>query len=103
MSPTVLGRESLTEVIEILVADLKQKFAVASPTILVCGLSIPTPVRMATCSSEEINIINPVVEEFRSRGVNLIIRCRRTLCSPQSICSADAVLAMYHDQGIAGT
>ena len=95
-----ITRESLTEVIEILVADLKKKFAVASPTILVCGLN-PHAGEDGHLGSEEITTITPVLEEFRARGVNLIGPLPAdTLFTPKHLEGADAVLAMYHDQGL---
>ena len=95
-----ITRESLSEVIEILIADLKKKFALASPTILVCGLN-PHAGENGHLGSEEITIINPVVEAFRERGINLIGPLPAdTLFTPKHLKGADAVLAMYHDQGL---
>ena len=95
-----ISRESLSEVIEILIADLQKKFAVASPTILVCGLN-PHAGENGHLGSEEITIINPVVEAFRDRGINLIGPLPAdTLFTPKHLKGADAVLAMYHDQGL---
>ena len=95
-----ITRESLTEVIEILVSDLKKKFAVASPTILVCGLN-PHAGEDGHLGSEEITTITPVLEEFRARGVNLAGPLPAdTLFTPKHLEGADAVLAMYHDQGL---
>lgn len=95
-----ITRESLGKVIEILAADLKSKFAVASPTILVCGLN-PHAGEDGHLGSEEITTITPVLEEFRARGVNLIGPLPAdTLFTPKHLEGADAVLAMYHDQGL---
>ena len=95
-----ITRESLGMVIDILAADLKSKFAVASPTILVCGLN-PHAGEDGHLGSEEITTITPVLEEFRARGVNLIGPLPAdTLFTPKHLEGADAVLAMYHDQGL---
>ena len=95
-----ITQASLTEVINILVADLQSKFAVPSPTILVCGLN-PHAGEGGHLGREEIEIISPVLEQFRAQGINLIGPLPAdTLFTPKHLDSADAVLAMYHDQGL---
>jgi len=95
-----ITQASLTEVINILVADLQHKFAVPSPTILVCGLN-PHAGEGGHLGREEIETISPVLEKFRAQGVNLIGPLPAdTLFTPKHLDSADAVLAMYHDQGL---
>jgi 4-hydroxythreonine-4-phosphate dehydrogenase len=95
-----ITQESLTEVINILVADLQSKFSIPAPTILICGLN-PHAGEGGHLGREEIEIINPVVEQFRKQGVNLIGPLPAdTLFTPKYLDSADAVLAMYHDQGL---
>ena len=95
-----ITQASLTEVINILIADLQRKFAVPSPTILVCGLN-PHAGESGHLGREEIEIISPVLEQFRAQGINLIGPLPAdTLFTPKHLNSADAVLAMYHDQGL---
>jgi 4-hydroxythreonine-4-phosphate dehydrogenase len=95
-----ITQASLTEVINILVADLQSKFSIPAPTILVCGLN-PHAGEGGHLGREEIEIISPVLEQFRTQGVNLIGPLPAdTLFTPKHLDSADAVLAMYHDQGL---
>jgi len=90
----------LTEVIEILYNDLKTKFNIAQPTILVCGLN-PHAGESGHLGLEEIEVIEPVLEQFRQRGVNVLgPLAADTLFTPKYLDNADAVLAMYHDQGL---
>lgn len=92
--------ELLNEVIGILCLDLKQKFGVKKPVILVCGLN-PHAGEGGHLGHEEIEIITPVLEQFRSRGIDLIGPLPAdTLFTAKHLDSADAVLAMYHDQGL---
>jgi 4-hydroxythreonine-4-phosphate dehydrogenase len=95
-----ITQASLTEVINILIADLQRKFSISAPTILVCGLN-PHAGEGGHLGREEIETINPVLEQFRAQGVNLVGPLPAdTLFTPKYLDSADAVLAMYHDQGL---
>jgi 4-hydroxythreonine-4-phosphate dehydrogenase len=92
--------ELLNEVIGILCLDLEQKFGVKNPVILVCGLN-PHAGEGGHLGHEEIEIITPVLEQFRRRGINLIGPLPAdTLFTAKHLDRADAVLAMYHDQGL---
>jgi 4-hydroxythreonine-4-phosphate dehydrogenase len=82
---------------------LRQCLISHSPTILVCGLN-PHAGESGHLGLEEIEVIEPVLEQFRQRGINLLGPLPAdTLFTPKYLDNADAVLAMYHDQGIAGT
>ena len=95
-----ITQASLSKVINILVADLQTKFSIASPTILVCGLN-PHAGEGGHLGSEEIDTISPVLEKFRAQGIDLVGPLPAdTLFTPKHLDSADAVLAMYHDQGL---
>jgi 4-hydroxythreonine-4-phosphate dehydrogenase len=95
-----ITQASLTEVINILIADLQSKFSIPAPTILVCGLN-PHAGEGGHLGREEIDTISPVLEQFRAQGVNLIGPLPAdTLFTPKHLEGADAVLAMYHDQGL---
>lgn len=90
----------LTEVIEILANDLRTKFNVSSPRILVCGLN-PHAGEQGHLGKEEIDTIIPVIETLNGQGFNLVGPLPAdTLFQPQYLKGADAVLAMYHDQGL---
>lgn len=91
---------SLRQVIAILHRDLQQHFGIASPLILVCGLN-PHAGEGGHLGREEIEIISPVLDDFRQQGMNLVGPLPAdTLFTPAKLAQADAVLAMYHDQGL---
>jgi len=90
----------LNEVIDILYRDLEHKFGVNKPKILVCGLN-PHAGEGGHLGHEEINIITPVLQQWRDRGINLVGPLPAdTLFTTKNLEGADAVLAMYHDQGL---
>ncbi|MHA3117396.1 4-hydroxythreonine-4-phosphate dehydrogenase PdxA [Acinetobacter sp. ANC 4635] len=90
----------LQQVIDILLHDLKTKFQIAKPRILVCGLN-PHAGEGGYLGHEEIDVINPVLEQYRARGEQLSLCLPTdTLFTPEHLQHADAVLAMYHDQGL---
>lgn len=92
--------ESLTQTINILLADLQLKFGLSQPRVLVCGLN-PHAGEGGHLGMEEIETITPVLEQFRARGHNLVGPLPAdTLFNPKYLDGADAVLAMYHDQGL---
>ncbi|ABD80000.1 4-hydroxythreonine-4-phosphate dehydrogenase PdxA [Saccharophagus degradans] len=91
---------SLTETLNILLADLQLKFGLSQPRVLVCGLN-PHAGEGGHLGMEEIDTIIPVLEQFRARGHNLVGPLPAdTLFNPKYLSDADAVLAMYHDQGL---
>ena len=90
----------LRDVIRILDAELRKKFGVAAPRILVAGLN-PHAGESGHLGREEIDVIEPVLDRLRADGIDLVgplpadtlfSRIRQEHC--------DAVLAMYHDQGL---
>ena len=92
--------QRLHQVIDILIHDLKTKFKIEHPHILVCGLN-PHAGEGGYLGHEEIEIINPVLESYRAQGVNMSLSMPAdTLFTPEHLKDADAVLAMYHDQGL---
>ncbi|PPD33066.1 MAG: 4-hydroxythreonine-4-phosphate dehydrogenase PdxA [Methylomonas sp.] len=95
-----INQSSLTEVINILHADLRQRFGIAHPRILVCGLN-PHAGENGHLGHEEIDTIEPVLQQLRLVGLDLQGPLPAdTLFTPKYLESADAVLAMYHDQGL---
>ena len=95
-----ITEQSLSQVINILDSDLKTKFGIASPRILVCGLN-PHSGEGGHLGMEEIDTIIPTLEKLRANGINLIGPIPAdTAFTPASLTDADAVLAMYHDQGL---
>lgn len=81
-------------------AWFKSKFKIEHPKVLVCGLN-PHAGEDGYLGMEEIEVINPVLQNYRSRGENLSLSLPAdTLFTPENLKDADAVLAMYHDQGL---
>ena len=90
----------LQRVIEILQRDLQSRFRIAAPRILVCGLN-PHAGESGHLGREEIEVITPVLEALRGQGMSLDGPLPAdTLFTPRYLEQADAVLAMYHDQGL---
>ena len=93
--------DELMAVLRILDADLRDKFGIAEPRILVAGLN-PHAGESGHMGCEEIDIIAPVLERLRAEGMRLIGPLPAdTLFTPRVLPQGDAVLAMYHDQGLA--
>jgi 4-hydroxythreonine-4-phosphate dehydrogenase len=98
--PDAITKQRLHQVIDILIHDLKTKFKIATPRILVCGLN-PHAGEDGYLGREEIEIINPVLEIYRAQGIDMTLSLPAdTLFTPENLKDADAVLAMYHDQGL---
>ncbi|SNC58549.1 4-hydroxythreonine-4-phosphate dehydrogenase PdxA [Sodalis endosymbiont of Henestaris halophilus] len=98
--PGAITRNSLDEVITILVQDLKRKFDILHPCIYVCGLN-PHAGEGGHLGREEIEVIIPALDILREKGYNLVGPLPAdTLFQSQYLRRADAVLAMYHDQGL---
>ena len=98
--PDAITQERLHQVIDILIHDLKTKFKINQPRILVCGLN-PHAGEDGYLGREEIAVINPVLEEYRAQGVKMSLSLPAdTLFTSENLKDADAVLAMYHDQGL---
>jgi 4-hydroxythreonine-4-phosphate dehydrogenase len=86
--------------LRILHADLRDKFGLPAPRILVAGLN-PHAGESGHMGREEIDIITPTLERLRSEGMQLIGPLPAdTLFTPRQLEQGDAVLAMYHDQGL---
>lgn len=95
-----ITKQRLHQVIDILIHDLKTKFKINHPRILVCGLN-PHAGEGGYLGHEEIDTINPVLEDYRAQGIDMSLSMPAdTLFTPENLKNADAVLAMYHDQGL---
>tara|TARA_R110002126_G_scaffold75469_33_gene188486 strand:- start:4914 stop:5897 length:984 start_codon:yes stop_codon:yes gene_type:complete len=95
-----ITRDRLLKVITILHKDLQQKFAIANPRIYVCGLN-PHAGEDGHLGREELDIIIPALDELRADNIDLVGPLPAdTLFQPKYLNDADAVLAMYHDQGL---
>ncbi len=92
--------ECLNKVISILEHDLRTRFNIPKPKILVCGLN-PHAGENGHLGTEEIRVITPVINHFKQQGLDIVGPLPAdTLFTPKYLETADAVLAMYHDQGL---
>ncbi|MCC5810917.1 MAG: 4-hydroxythreonine-4-phosphate dehydrogenase PdxA [Ectothiorhodospiraceae bacterium] len=90
----------LQQVLRILHSDLQLKMGIERPRILVCGLN-PHAGEGGHLGREELDVIIPALEELRAEGLHLEGPLPAdTLFTPRHLEHADAVLAMYHDQGL---
>lgn len=95
-----ITRPLLEEVITILLQDLRQKFGIVQPRLLVAGLN-PHAGEGGHLGNEELTTIAPVLDAFRQRGELIQGPLPAdTLFNEKYLSQADAVLAMYHDQGL---
>ncbi len=90
----------LTKIITILDKDLKSKFGISNPRIGVCGLN-PHAGEQGHLGTEEIEIIEPTLNDIKKSGINVSGPFPAdTIFTPKQLQLVDAVLAMYHDQGL---
>ena len=95
-----ITRPLLTETLRILDSDLRRNFGRAAPRILVAGLN-PHAGEGGHMGMEEIEVITPVLDALRAEGMQLIGPLPAdTLFVPHTLEKGDAVLAMFHDQGL---
>ena len=98
--PAAITRERIETVLRILAQDLRVRFGIAAPRILVAGLN-PHAGEGGHLGDEEIRVIAPALESLRAEGLCLEGPLPAdTLFTPGRLAGADAVLAMYHDQGL---
>lgn len=98
--PDAITAERLTQVLRVLDADLRSRFRIDSPRILVCGLN-PHAGENGHLGREEIEIVAPALDALRREG--LLIEGplpADTIFTPRVLERGDAVLALYHDQGL---
>ena len=92
--------ENVRKTVQILLDDLQQKFGLADPKVLVCGLN-PHAGEDGHLGTEKIEVINPVLKQFQDKGVNISSAMPAdTLFTQRHLKHCDAVIAMYHDQGL---
>jgi 4-hydroxythreonine-4-phosphate dehydrogenase len=100
VAPAITATE-LTTTLRILHGELRDKFGIAQPRILVAGLN-PHSGEGGHLGREEIEVIAPVLEALRREGMDLIGPLPAdTLFTKNVLAGSDAQLAMYHDQGLA--
>ncbi|MFO1345449.1 MAG: 4-hydroxythreonine-4-phosphate dehydrogenase PdxA [Rhodocyclaceae bacterium] len=90
----------LEETLRIVHADMRRKYGIASPRILVAGLN-PHAGEDGYLGREEIDTMEPVLARLRAEGMQLTGPLPAdTMFTPPILTQGDCVLAMYHDQGL---
>ena len=98
--PAAITPPGLARIIDIIDAELKHKFGIARPRILVTGLN-PHAGENGYLGREEIDTIAPAIAQAQARGIDARGPYPAdTLFQPKYLQEADCVLAMYHDQGL---
>ncbi len=98
--PAAITEQNISRVLHVLNDELISRFAITEPRILVCGLN-PHAGEDGHLGREEIEVIIPCLDKLRAQGLQLIGPLPAdTLFTHHHLNDADAVLAMYHDQGL---
>ncbi len=98
--PGMITQQRLEKIITILHHDLQHQFKIDQPRIIIAGLN-PHAGEDGHLGTEEIEIIEPVIRRLQEKGMNLLGPLPAdTLFTDEYLHNADAVLAMYHDQGL---
>jgi len=98
--PSALDAAKLEQLLRILAADLKSRFRIERPRMLVLGLN-PHAGESGTLGDEESLIIEPVVRKLAAEGFAVVGPVSAdTAFTPASLATCDVVVAMYHDQGL---
>jgi len=94
-----VSTERVTQVLEIVLEDLVKHFGIRKPRVVVCGLN-PHAGESGYLGCEDENIIRPAVETLRRQGANVVGPVPADTAFTAASGRKDAVLAMYHDQGL---
>ena len=98
--PAAITQDNIIKVLEILYNDLKLRFGIKAPVIAVCGLN-PHAGEQGHLGRTEIDIIEPSLELARESGLDILGPLPAdTAFTPKILNQVDAVLCMYHDQGL---
>ncbi|MDD2885611.1 MAG: 4-hydroxythreonine-4-phosphate dehydrogenase PdxA [Dechloromonas sp.] len=98
--PAAITPSLLEETLRILHTDLRDKYGLAEPRILVAGLN-PHAGEDGYLGREEIDVLIPVLQRLRADGMHVSgPHPADTMFTPPVLAGGDAVLAMYHDQGL---
>ncbi|NNM12772.1 MAG: 4-hydroxythreonine-4-phosphate dehydrogenase PdxA, partial [Gammaproteobacteria bacterium] len=98
--PAAITQDALINVLEVLYNDLKLHFGIQSPRIAVCGLN-PHAGEQGHLGREDIDTIEPTLNLARNSGMDLIGPLPAdTVFTPKILHDVDAILCMYHDQGL---
>jgi 4-hydroxythreonine-4-phosphate dehydrogenase len=98
--PGALDAAKLEQLLRIVSADLRRRFRIERPRMLVLGLN-PHAGESGTLGDEESLIIEPVVRKLAAEGLAVVGPVSAdTAFTPESLETCDVVVAMYHDQGL---
>ena len=98
--PAAITAALLEDVLRIIQHDLRHRFGIAQPRILVAGLN-PHAGEGGYLGREEIEVMIPVMDKLRAEGMNVSAPLPAdTLFTPHKLAQCDCVLSMYHDQGL---
>ncbi len=97
--PDYLTQDGLSGVLQVLVDELQSKFRIDTPEIVVCGLN-PHAGEAGHLGYEDATVIAPVVDHFAARGYKVRGPLPADTAFTPATGHKDAVLAMYHDQGL---
>jgi len=97
--PASLTTDGIVEVLEVLQADLQSKFRIADPEIVVCGLN-PHAGEGGHLGTEDQEVIAPAIAACAGNGMNVRGPIPADTAFTPAAGHADAILAMYHDQGL---
>ena len=95
-----ITKDSLRKVLQVMHTDLSRLYDISAPRIAVCGLN-PHAGEGGHLGTEEIDTIEPTIKELQQQGLNLLGPVPAdTIFTQNNLKNFDAVLAMYHDQGL---
>ena len=95
-----ITEELIIEICQIIDRDLRKKYGIKNPRLLVCGLN-PHAGEGGHLGMEEIEIITPALAKLTAQGINVAGPLPAdTLFTPKYLDTADVAIAMYHDQGL---
>ena len=98
--PDAITASRLASVVRIVAHDLKRFFGITAPKMAVCGLN-PHAGELGYLGTEEQTIINPCLTTLRQEGLNVSEAMPAdTVFVPNIAKAFDAIIAMYHDQGL---
>ncbi len=98
--PAAIDRERIEQTARVLDADLRSRFGLEQPRIRVLGLN-PHAGERGVLGREEIDVIAPALDALRASGLTVLGPTPAdTAFTPAALADVDAVLAMYHDQGL---
>jgi len=98
--PAAITRDAVRETLAIVDADLRRRFGIAAPRIAVCGLN-PHAGESGHLGREEVDTIAPAIADARDAGIDARGPLPAdTVFVPSQARSYDAIVAMYHDQGL---